>query len=599
MLSNSTAAEATRTTLNNFVGLLKGPGLEALPTFAVDFAFKVGLSFLGFFMFISLLKFISINFNKSSSCLVLIYNGAMHKRSSFLLVLGLIVTFFSLSFPAVTSAVPSQVSEQTPSGVISGGGCGQSNAPSFQALIGAKKDTYVVYVRLARSGQNASSSIYFQSFQGGSCQLIGTTLARGDGWQPVGTWSVNGPAEAGNFVLQSGAIDSAPSANRPTIMLVSKTKPACQPTVECYVNLDGQTGIVRPTGTLLNEDTLHVVTAIDPADDQLQKVTYYVDDRSVYTTTSLEPFNTHYVGLGAHTLTRVATYASGQSIVFSSTYDNGYDNPAVLFVSILYGQNTAFKIMLIIFVIACAWLLFRGILRAIHKRRVWKKTHILKPAGKTPRPSAKPAATEAAHFTKPDSTLKLAAQWTTVILSVAAAVILLVAVLYNFVIQIYQVDGPSMQTTLHTGQHLLVNRLGRTWARVDRKKYVPKRGSIVVFNKQQASQLSLDVSQEQSYVVKRIIGLPGERVTLNAGKFHVYNAQFPQGFDPDANHSWSSNIQAAPSYESVDITLGPDEVFVSGDNRPDSVDSRSYGAVKVDNLIGQVVLRISPQFKIF
>lgn len=517
----------------------------------------------------------------------------MHKRRAFVLSFGLFMALHVFCTSLVMAAT------LPPPNVFSGNGCGQSDLPSYQALVGSKGDTYTVYVRLGRNTQRAPASLYFQSFQSGACHLIGTVDARGDGWTALGTLTVPSPAEAGNFVLQSGAIDSAPSANRPTIMLVSKTKPACQPTDECYVNLDGQTGVVRPTGTLLNEDTLHVVTAINPADDRLQKVTYYVDDRSVYSTTSLEAFDTHYIGLGAHTLTRVATYASGQSVVFSSAYDNGYDNPAVLFVSILYGQNMAFKIMLIIFVIACVWLLFRGIARAIHKRRVWKKTHILKPAGKTPRPSTKPAVTEVAHFTKPDSTLKSVAQWTTVILSVAAAVILLVAVLYNFVIQIYQVDGPSMQTTLHTGQHLLVNRLGRTWARVDRKKYVPKRGSIVVFNKQQASQLSLDVPQEQSYVVKRIIGLPGERVTLNASKFRVYNAQFPQGFDPDANHSWSTNIQAAPSYESVDITLGPDEVFVSGDNRPDSVDSRSYGAVKVDNLIGQVVLRISPQFKIF
>src|SRR5690606_1749638 len=92
----------------------------------------------------------------------------------------------------------------------------------------------------------------------------------------------------------------------------------------------------------------------------------------------------------------------------------------------------------------------------------------------------------------------------------------------------YNVVGPSMETTMYTGDRLIVNRIPVTVAAIQGKSYVPKRGQIIVFENPHYSQ-----DRDDQYIVKRVIAFPGERVVLENGKYTVYNAEFPQGFNPD------------------------------------------------------------------
>jgi signal peptidase I len=176
----------------------------------------------------------------------------------------------------------------------------------------------------------------------------------------------------------------------------------------------------------------------------------------------------------------------------------------------------------------------------------------------------------------------------TVLILLAAPLIALV--LIAFVFQSYEVDGPSMETTLQNQDRLIVNKIPRTIARITGKPYIPERGEIIIFVKH--GSLDFDGSGEKQ-LIKRVIGLPGERVVLQNSKYTVYNAEYPQGFDPDTSFDRREGINASiPG--SADFTVGENEVFVSGDNRPNSLDSRAFGPISADDIVGTLAFRIFP-----
>lgn len=182
------------------------------------------------------------------------------------------------------------------------------------------------------------------------------------------------------------------------------------------------------------------------------------------------------------------------------------------------------------------------------------------------------------------------------IFGVLLSAILLAFLLISFVFQSYQVEGPSMQKTLENRDHLIVWKLSKTFNRALGKQYVPNRGDIVIFTEPAGSACNGAGKQ----LIKRVVGLPGEHVVYKGTTITVYNATHPEGFNPDTEGGYSSNlINEKPS--NTDFTLGNDELFVSGDNRDNSTDSRCFGPLKTNQVIGKLAVRILPlnQFKLF
>lgn len=159
-----------------------------------------------------------------------------------------------------------------------------------------------------------------------------------------------------------------------------------------------------------------------------------------------------------------------------------------------------------------------------------------------------------------------------------------------FVFQSYEVDGPSMQPTLQDNDRLIVWKVGRTWSRITGNEYVPDRGTVIVFVKR--GLFDFDSSREKQ-LIKRIIGLPGDRVVVKDGKMRVYNSQNPKGFDPD-EHLVKGEKVMGEIVGSVDITVDAGEVFVVGDHRDNSLDSRSFGPIPVEDIVGTLSARILP-----
>ena len=164
----------------------------------------------------------------------------------------------------------------------------------------------------------------------------------------------------------------------------------------------------------------------------------------------------------------------------------------------------------------------------------------------------------------------------------------------SFIFRSFSVVGPSMETTLYTGDRLIVNRMPITLSQIQNKNFVPERGQIIVFkNPSYSSGLG------DEFIVKRVIAFAGEHVSLKDGKYTVYNKEHPNGFNPDDTNNGEPG---SPTSGSLDKKLVPNgEIFVSGDHRQGnySYDSRNgLGTIPLYDIIGPVSMRVYPFDKI-
>ena len=154
---------------------------------------------------------------------------------------------------------------------------------------------------------------------------------------------------------------------------------------------------------------------------------------------------------------------------------------------------------------------------------------------------------------------------------------LLFVLVFSYVIITYvgqrtRVDGQSMETTLYNNDNLLVDKLSYRFRD-------PKRFEIVVFPYQY---------RENTYYIKRIIGLPGETIQIQDGSIYI-NGEI-------LSESYGREVMKSAGLAEDPITLGEGEYFVLGDNRNDSMDSRDPGVSTIhrDEIIGRAWVRIWP-----
>lgn len=168
----------------------------------------------------------------------------------------------------------------------------------------------------------------------------------------------------------------------------------------------------------------------------------------------------------------------------------------------------------------------------------------------------------------------------------------------TFLFRSFSVVGPSMESTLHTGDKLIVNRLKPSLARAFGGTYTPDRGQVIVFK----NPIFVQTGGTEEYIVKRVIGLPGERVTVKDGVVMVYNKQYPNGFYPDKSYIQPDGSgPGSPTSGDVDKTVPDGEIFVMGDHRVGSfsLDSRNgLGTIPLYDIIGPVAIRFFPLNKI-
>ena len=160
-----------------------------------------------------------------------------------------------------------------------------------------------------------------------------------------------------------------------------------------------------------------------------------------------------------------------------------------------------------------------------------------------------------------------------------------------FLFQPFIVRGASMEPNFSERQYLIINEFGykNTPVSVFGKNLVTvkprkdlERYEIVVFR--------APVDQKQFYI-KRVIGLPGETVEIDNGVVMIYNDENPEGRVLDES---AYLPEGRKTNGSVKVEVGDNEYYVLGDNRPASSDSRTFGPIDKESVIGKVLLRAWP-----
>ena len=151
--------------------------------------------------------------------------------------------------------------------------------------------------------------------------------------------------------------------------------------------------------------------------------------------------------------------------------------------------------------------------------------------------------------------------------------LLIVLPIRMFVAQPFIVSGASMETTFSTGQYLIVDQLTYHFEE-------PKRGDVVVFRYPK---------EPSKFFIKRIIGIPGDTIQISGKDVTLLTPTHPEGVVLDEVYIHSMKPSAT-----MTETLGLNEYFVMGDNRDASSDSRAWGVLQRDGIVGRALLRLFP-----
>ncbi len=154
--------------------------------------------------------------------------------------------------------------------------------------------------------------------------------------------------------------------------------------------------------------------------------------------------------------------------------------------------------------------------------------------------------------------------------------VVLIVLVYTFVnlaTSRFYVLGPSMQPTFHTGEFLMVSRVHLLLGE-------PARGDIVVFDAPGDDDRAVN-----PLLIKRLIGMPGDHVVIENSHVFVNGVQLDEPYINEPEFRCNRYC---------DVTLADNEYFMMGDNRNDSNDSRAFGPVTRDRLVGEAIVRYWP-----
>lgn len=173
----------------------------------------------------------------------------------------------------------------------------------------------------------------------------------------------------------------------------------------------------------------------------------------------------------------------------------------------------------------------------------------------------------------PSSPLRrfLASVWETA--EVVIIALITVFVIRTFIAQPFLVSGASMEKTFHNGNYLLIDEVTYRFRE-------PQRGEVIVFHYPR---------NPKEYFIKRIIGLPHEKLTIANDTITITSAS---GTEQTLTEPYVAGTTR--TFGTTEVTLGENEYFVMGDNRGDSYDSRNWGPVQEDNIVGVARLRLFP-----
>ncbi|MDD4994950.1 MAG: signal peptidase I [Patescibacteria group bacterium] len=178
---------------------------------------------------------------------------------------------------------------------------------------------------------------------------------------------------------------------------------------------------------------------------------------------------------------------------------------------------------------------------------------------------------------RPKSTAAVAVGFIFEIVQVVAISLAIIIPIRYFLIQPFYVKGASMEPNFYDHEYLIIDELSYRLGD-------PDRGDIIVFRYP---------ADPKQYFIKRVIGLPNETIEIKDGQVFVYNEGNAEG--TEMQEEYLENVYTAGQKK---VKLRGDEYYVLGDNRGSSLDSRSFGPVNRDYIVGRVWLRGWPVNKL-
>jgi signal peptidase I len=199
---------------------------------------------------------------------------------------------------------------------------------------------------------------------------------------------------------------------------------------------------------------------------------------------------------------------------------------------------------------------------------------------------------------KIDSKIKVAIVYIFELLKIAVVSLIIIVPIRTFVFQPFFVQGASMEPNFHDGEYLIVNEFGykKTVVGTEEKKFFTvnsfkdiSRKEVIVFR---------NPKNPKEYFIKRVIGLPGDRIEIKDGEVILYNEENPQGGILDESDYLVKMLHNTECLDQCVFEVKADEFLVFGDNRKYSSDSRSWGVLPSEFVVGKVLLRAWPFDKI-
>jgi signal peptidase I len=169
--------------------------------------------------------------------------------------------------------------------------------------------------------------------------------------------------------------------------------------------------------------------------------------------------------------------------------------------------------------------------------------------------------------------------WAIEIVETVALTLVIFLVIQNFIAQPFKVDGQSMEDTFLDGQYVLVDRISHTWSAYTR-------GQVVVF------QPPSGVESGDYPFIKRVIGVAGDTVSIRDGAVYVNGTALnePYLFRDETGHIEPTDPLTGQS----SWTVPAGDLFVMGDHRQVSEDSRAFGPVPISSVVGRAIVRYWP-----
>lgn len=501
-----------------------------------------------------------------------------------LLVRGIFIASIMLCAMGLSATVNSPVAATTKPST-----CVKQVTNSFYAGVDSfNEGSYDIYIKLGRRGESSRVSLYSMLTDESRCRRLGDVKATGDEWQKIGTMRLADVTDV-SFGIVDDRLGRHISANRPTIMAIPKGNDVCVPKIKCNATIDGQSGHIVPLSNLADENTLRIVQPHNVDEDTLTGVSYYVDNELVYTTEKLEAFDMRYAFIPGQLLQRVAQYNSGQRVVYESRVPDAFTLSFRDFLFQVSHKNpVAFQVSLWLLVLVVIAASVIGVLQVIVRRRAWREAHGFI------RRKARVVSSQERDLLLARRRIVGVVKKVALGLIVAAGIVVVIVVTNTYLLKISRVDGVSMRETFHTDELVWVNSAPVTWKRLTNLQFVPNRGDTVIVRAVYGVTDQAEDVAEKEFLIKRVIGLPGERVVIRNGKVTIYNSEHPKGFSPDKDASWKETMIEDTDKQTIDLRLGVSEVFVSGDNRPASVDSRFNGPIDASQVLGVVIGKVWP-----